>query len=89
MDESYWLLSTAYNTGVECLRCVSFPSITSLIFRLAWYRLSFIYPISANLLDEAKRWFESATVICRFVSDGKHHSEKVLCVPFCSDCSIS
>lgn len=32
---------------------------------------------SASLLDEAKRWFEAATTICRFVPDGGARSEKV------------
>ena len=27
--------------------------------------------------DEAKRWFEAATVICRFVPGGKAQSQKV------------
>ncbi|KAG9314764.1 meiosis protein SPO22/ZIP4 like-domain-containing protein [Chiua virens] len=51
VDERLWLLSTAYNTGVECLH--------------------------ASLVDEAKRWFESATVLCRFVPDGKLRAEKI------------
>jgi len=50
-DERHWLLSTSYNTGVECL--------------------------VASQLDQAKRWFEAATVICRFVPDGVRHSEKI------------
>ncbi|KAI6018887.1 hypothetical protein EDC04DRAFT_2941618, partial [Pisolithus marmoratus] len=50
-DERLWLLSTAYNTGVECLH--------------------------ASLVDEARRWFECATVICRFVPNGKARAEKV------------
>ena len=29
------------------------------------------------MVDEAKRWFESSTVICRFVPDGKTRAEKV------------
>ncbi|KAI5997768.1 hypothetical protein EDC04DRAFT_2612500 [Pisolithus marmoratus] len=51
-DERLWLLSTAYNTGVECLH--------------------------ASLVDEARRWFECATVICRFVPNGKARAEKPL-----------
>ncbi len=31
----------------------------------------------ASALDEAKRWFESSTVICRFVPGGKERAEKV------------
>ncbi|KAH0838692.1 hypothetical protein J3R83DRAFT_7020 [Lanmaoa asiatica] len=51
VDERLWLLSTAYNTGVECLH--------------------------ASLADEAKRWFECSTVLCRFVPDGKLRAEKI------------
>lgn len=51
MDERNWLLSTAYNTGFECLE--------------------------ASMLDEAKRWFESATIICRFVPGGKERAQKI------------
>ncbi|KAI0045733.1 hypothetical protein FA95DRAFT_1596662 [Auriscalpium vulgare] len=51
MDERYWLLTSAYNTGIECLH---------------------VY-----LLDEAKRWFEASTVICRFVSDGEGRAQKI------------
>ncbi|KAF9231600.1 hypothetical protein BU15DRAFT_68195 [Melanogaster broomeanus] len=51
VDERLWLLSTAYNTGIECLH--------------------------ASLADEAKRWFECATVICRFVPDGRLRTEKI------------
>ncbi|KAL4071139.1 hypothetical protein V8B97DRAFT_2024035 [Scleroderma yunnanense] len=51
IDERLWLLSTAYNTGVECLH--------------------------ASVVDKAKRWFECATVICRFVPDGKARAEKI------------
>ena len=29
------------------------------------------------MLDEAKRWFEASTVICRFVPDGHLRAEKV------------
>ena len=29
------------------------------------------------MLDEAKRWFEASTVICRFVPGGKECAEKV------------
>ena len=32
---------------------------------------------SASLPDEAKRWFEAATVICRYTPDGKTRAEKV------------
>jgi hypothetical protein len=33
--------------------------------------------LEASSLDEAKRWFESATVICRYVPGGKERAEKV------------
>ncbi|KAG2129719.1 meiosis protein SPO22/ZIP4 like-domain-containing protein, partial [Suillus bovinus] len=51
LDERQWLLSTAYNTGLECLH--------------------------ASMVDEAKRWFECSTIICRFVPDGRQRAEKV------------
>ncbi|THH10579.1 hypothetical protein EW145_g1240 [Phellinidium pouzarii] len=51
IDERQWLLSTSYNTGIECL--------------------------AASYLDEAKRWFEAATIICRSVPDGARHSERI------------
>jgi len=71
MDERYWLVSTAYNTGIECLQFVIdvFP-IVSVVGRLTLVR-------SACCLDEARRWFESSTVLCRFVPDGKVRSEKI------------
>ncbi|KIJ45216.1 hypothetical protein M422DRAFT_67355 [Sphaerobolus stellatus SS14] len=50
-DEKYWLLSTAYNTGVECL--------------------------AASHLDEAKRWFESAAIISRYVPDSNERARKI------------
>lgn len=33
--------------------------------------------VSAAMLDEARRWFEASTVICRFVPEGKQRAEKV------------
>ncbi|KAI0063230.1 hypothetical protein BV25DRAFT_1899548 [Artomyces pyxidatus] len=51
MDERYWLLTSSYNTGIECLHVC--------------------------LLDEAKRWFESSTVLCRYVSDGEGRAQKI------------
>jgi hypothetical protein len=33
--------------------------------------------LSASMVDEAKRWFESSTIICRFVPDGRQRAEKV------------
>ncbi|KAF7340474.1 hypothetical protein MVEN_01967700 [Mycena venus] len=32
--------------------------------------------LEASMLDEAKRWFESATIICRFVPGGKERADK-------------
>lgn len=69
MDERLWLLSTAYNTGVECLQFV----VSSF---WVWLTLSQVRG-SASLTDEAKRWFECATVLCRFVPDGRPRAEKV------------
>ncbi|KAL1737725.1 hypothetical protein HDZ31DRAFT_51887, partial [Schizophyllum fasciatum] len=51
IDERFWLLSTAYNTGYECFE--------------------------ASILDEAKRWFEAATQLCKFVPGGEERGEKV------------
>jgi len=70
MDERQWLLGTSYNTGIECLQFVPFLVVNSEIF------LKFTFH-SASLLDEARRWFESSTVICKFVPDGKNRAEKV------------
>src|SRR5947209_4934635 len=33
--------------------------------------------LSASMVDEAKRWFECSTVLCRFVPDGKQRADKV------------
>lgn len=44
----------------------------------------FICP-SGSLFDEAKRWFEAATVICRFVPGGKERAEKVRALIDCID----
>jgi len=33
--------------------------------------------LHTSMLDEAKRWFEASTVICRFVPDGKDRAEKI------------
>jgi hypothetical protein len=35
------------------------------------------------MLDEAKRWFEASTVICRFVPGGKERAEKVCQIRLC------
>ena len=44
-------------------------------------RLAAELDFSVGLLDEAKRWFEVSTIICRFVPDGEAMSKKVcLCV---------
>lgn len=70
IDERQWLLGTSYNTGIECLQfvpflCVVFEALLKLTFH------------SASLLDEARRWFESSTVICKFVPDGENRAQKV------------
>jgi len=33
--------------------------------------------LEASMLDEAKRWFETATVICKFVPGGKERAAKI------------
>lgn len=33
--------------------------------------------LSASMVNEAKRWFECSTVLCRFVPDGRQRAEKV------------
>jgi len=76
MDERQWLLATSYNTGLECLQSVLFFSFVIPIY------LGYRYPLlslcsSTFSLDEAKRWFETSTVICRFVPDGESRAEKV------------
>ena len=35
------------------------------------------------MFDEAKRWFEAATVICRFIPGGKERAEKVRYIRLC------
>ncbi|KAF9444140.1 SPO22-domain-containing protein [Macrolepiota fuliginosa MF-IS2] len=39
--------------------------------------------LHASLFDEAKRWFEAATVICRFVPGGRERAEKVWKIIYC------
>ncbi|KAG6334327.1 hypothetical protein ID866_4762 [Astraeus odoratus] len=70
VDERLWLLSTAYNTGIECLQSVNHVSP----FDSA---ATFVCVTSASVVDEAKRWFECATVVCRFVPDAKARAEKI------------
>lgn len=70
MDERQWLLSSAYNTGIECLQSVTGTWSSACITNI---------DDSACSLDEARRWFEASTVICRFVPDGKSRAEKVSC----------
>jgi len=72
MDERQWLLATAYNTGIECLQFVVGPYLAA-----PTYLFRFDVFSSASVLDEAKRWFEASTVICRFVPGGKQRAEKV------------
>ncbi|TFK48044.1 hypothetical protein OE88DRAFT_1810744 [Heliocybe sulcata] len=33
--------------------------------------------LHASFLDEAKRWFEASTIICRFIPDGEQRAEKI------------
>ena len=68
MDERQWLLGTSYNTGIECLQRV-------VITRLNCASTNGSF--SASFLDEAKRWFEASTTICRFVPDGDTRAGKV------------
>ena len=42
-----------------------------------YLRVFSLLPCSATQFNEAKRWFESATVLCRFVPDGVAKAEKV------------
>jgi len=42
--------------------------------------------VSASFFDEAKRWFEAATVICRFIPGGRERADKAsLQVSFCCE----
>ncbi|KAG5350200.1 hypothetical protein C0989_012252 [Termitomyces sp. Mn162] len=69
IDERQWLLATTYNTGTECLQFVSW------IYRVSTCDSPGIS--SGAMLDEAKRWFEASTVICRFVPDGQDRAKKI------------
>lgn len=73
MDERQWLLATSYNTGAECLQSASSGLV--IVSRVTDKFFSILD--SASMLDEAKRWFEASTVICRFVPDGKDRAEKI------------
>ncbi|KAH9920328.1 meiosis protein SPO22/ZIP4 like-domain-containing protein [Fomitopsis serialis] len=68
IDERQWLLGTSYNTGIECLQRVPFALDICLVAHCS---------DSASLLDEAKRWFEASTTICRFVPDGESRANKI------------
>lgn len=70
MDERQWLLGTSYNTGIECLQYCSHSYALHTVVATELVH-------SASMADEAKRWFESATVICRFVPDGEARAAKV------------
>jgi len=76
MDERQWLLATAYNTGTECLQFVIPPLAMCFIIHPSFVLL-FDVSSSSSMLDEAKRWFEASTVICRFVPGGQQRAEKV------------
>ncbi|THH12968.1 hypothetical protein EW146_g7196 [Bondarzewia mesenterica] len=75
VDERSWLMATSYNTGIECFQYVDnigiFPEC--ILFMHTQTPV-----ISVSLLDEAKRWFEASTVICRFVPDGETRAKKIL-----------
>jgi len=51
MDERYWLLTSSYNTGIECLHVC--------------------------LLDDARRWFEASSRLCRYVPDGDVRGKRI------------
>lgn len=69
MDERQWLLATSYNTGAECLQCGPINIVRHAPLTHTCY--------SASMLDEAKRWFEASTMICKFVPEGQERAEKV------------
>ncbi|KAF8480818.1 hypothetical protein DFH94DRAFT_691907 [Russula ochroleuca] len=51
IDERYWLLTSSYNTGIECLHVC--------------------------LLDDARRWFEASSRMCKYVPDGAVRAKKI------------
>lgn len=70
MDEREWLLGTSYNVGFECLEYARCLLVHPCLIRVrAFHR--------ASMLDEAKRWFESSTIICKFIPRGRERAEKV------------
>jgi len=70
MDERYWLLTSSYNTGIECLQYgLCFPSFTRLLHMTT-------LP-SVCLLDDARRWFEASSRICGHVPDGVVRAKRV------------
>lgn len=68
LDERYWLLTTCYNTGIECLQY-------GLTLR-TYARHSHMFS-SVCLLDDARRWFEASGRVCRYVPDGAVRAKKV------------
>lgn len=52
-------------------------------------RLTHIAYYSASLAEEAKRWFEAATIICRFTLDGKLRATKVRPTAFLTTTNLS
>lgn len=78
MDERQWLLGTSYNTGIECLQYTS-RSFTQ-------WNVALNPSCSVSLVDEARRWFESSTIICRYVPDGPARAEKVSFTPLRDIC---
>ena len=69
MDERYWLLTTCYNTGIECLQY-------DFSLRINVDHSHMFLP-SVCLLDDARRWFEASGRICRYVPDGTVRAKKV------------
>ncbi|KAF9527894.1 meiosis protein SPO22/ZIP4 like-domain-containing protein [Crepidotus variabilis] len=68
MDERQWLLSTAFETGCECLQFVQSCTRRSVYVN---------YSRRSSNLDEAKRWFETATIMCRYVPAGHDRAAKI------------
>lgn len=72
MDERYWLLTSSYNTGIECLQygfALQNPTRHS-------HMIDFFFP-SVCLLDDARRWFEASSRLCRYVPDGDVRGKRV------------
>lgn len=69
---------SAYSLCPKSLLCVAYISQADLQpSAVLVLLLSRGNQCSASQLDEAKRWFEAATVICRFVPGGNESADKV------------